>query len=186
MSWLDRCLPKPDGYAHASILRRRAIPKRYSLRIARFDQFLHSFKVSICTSATCSASLFILVQLDSPVSSGCHEGRTLVCYEPRRLVKFCTIPFSSGQLLPRFIILLPNLRSISWFSASLRLDMGDFNPHTTVGSLEGGVIVSNLLFGVVTMQVDVYYRKFPHDRWPLKTLVRNKPTYVPSAEYFLL
>ncbi|KIM78607.1 hypothetical protein PILCRDRAFT_824240 [Piloderma croceum F 1598] len=49
--------------------------------------------------------------------------------------------------------------------------MGGFNPHITVGPLEGGVIVSSLLFGAVTIQVDVYCRKYPHDRWPLKTLV---------------
>jgi hypothetical protein len=52
--------------------------------------------------------------------------------------------------------------------------MDDFNPTTTVGALEGGIIVTNLLFGTFTMQVHIYYRKFPHDRGPLKTLVTAK------------
>jgi hypothetical protein len=52
--------------------------------------------------------------------------------------------------------------------------MSGFNPHTTAGPLEGAVIVSNLLFGVVTSQVDIYYRKYPHDRWSLKALVRDR------------
>jgi len=56
--------------------------------------------------------------------------------------------------------------------------MRDFDPYTTVGLLEGGVIVSNILFGAVTMQVDVYYRKYPHDRWSLKTLVGDQPTNI--------
>jgi len=51
--------------------------------------------------------------------------------------------------------------------------MIDIHPHTTVGALEGGVIVANLLFGVLTMQVDIYYRKFPKDRMALKILVKN-------------
>jgi hypothetical protein len=44
------------------------------------------------------------------------------------------------------------------------LHMHYFNPYTTIGPLECGVIVSNILFGVVTMQAGIYYRKYPHDR----------------------
>ena len=98
---------------------------------------------------TCSASLFILFQLDSFISP-------------------------SESFLP--------LSTSHWSY------MGGSNPHTTVGPLEGGVFVANLLFGVVTSQVDIYYRKYPHDRWALKALVRDRqsmPPVVPSAEYFL-
>ena len=42
-----------------------------------------------------------------------------------------------------------------------------------LGAIECGVMVSNLLFGFVTMQAFFYYQKYPGDRWPLKTLVRN-------------
>jgi len=54
-----------------------------------------------------------------------------------------------------------------------RASIPSFDPNTTVGALEGGVLVSNLLFGIVTMQVYLYYQKYPLDRWSLKALVRN-------------
>ena len=54
-----------------------------------------------------------------------------------------------------------------------RTSIPDFDPNTTIGALEGGAVVSNLLFGFVTMQVYFYYQKYPRDPWPLKTLVRN-------------
>ncbi|KIM78604.1 hypothetical protein PILCRDRAFT_824236 [Piloderma croceum F 1598] len=52
-----------------------------------------------------------------------------------------------------------------------RTSIPGFDPNTTVGALEGGVLVSNLLFGIVTMQVYLYYQKYPRDRWSLKALV---------------
>jgi hypothetical protein len=56
----------------------------------------------------------------------------------------------------------------------VRSDMDNFNPSSTIGALEGGIIVTNLLFGTFTMQVHIYYRKFPQDYRPLKTLVTTK------------
>jgi len=56
-------------------------------------------------------------------------------------------------------------------SMSIRSDMHNFDLHTTLGALAGGVILANLLFGVFTLQVHIYYKKYPHDRRSLKILV---------------
>ncbi|KAH0582353.1 hypothetical protein H2248_010302 [Termitomyces sp. 'cryptogamus'] len=45
------------------------------------------------------------------------------------------------------------------------------NLSTTLGALVIGVLVSIFLFGVVTLQTFTYYKKFPDDRWLLKTFV---------------
>jgi hypothetical protein len=51
--------------------------------------------------------------------------------------------------------------------------MSDFQVilGNTMGALECGVMISNMLFGCVTMQVFIYYQNYPHDSWRLKTLV---------------
>jgi hypothetical protein len=64
----------------------------------------------------------------------------------------------------------------------IRADMDDFNPITTVGALEGGIIVTNLLFGTFTMQVHIYYRKFPHDYWAVKNIGNDKITHFCTAD----
>jgi hypothetical protein len=56
--------------------------------------------------------------------------------------------------------------------------MKDFNPQITVGALLAGVIIANVLFGVSTVQVHVYYRTFPGDRWTLKILVRDQHVFM--------
>jgi hypothetical protein len=53
-----------------------------------------------------------------------------------------------------------------------RTSIPGFDPNITVGALEGGILVSNLLFGIVTMQVYLYYQKYPRDHRSLKALVR--------------
>jgi len=46
-----------------------------------------------------------------------------------------------------------------------------FDPHTSFGPLHCGVVVANILFGILTLQANVYYKKFPHDRRLVKILV---------------
>ncbi|KAJ7863741.1 hypothetical protein B0H14DRAFT_3133860 [Mycena olivaceomarginata] len=46
-----------------------------------------------------------------------------------------------------------------------------FNPHTTIGAFLIGVLVSYVLFGVVTAQTYIYYGRFPDDSPKLKALV---------------
>jgi hypothetical protein len=43
--------------------------------------------------------------------------------------------------------------------------------NTTIGALEIGVLICMFLLGVSTVQVYVYYIKFPKDNWKIKTLV---------------
>jgi hypothetical protein len=50
--------------------------------------------------------------------------------------------------------------------------MKDFNPQTTVGALSEGVIITNLLFGVSTIQIHIHYRTFLEAGG--HKLVRNK------------
>lgn len=54
--------------------------------------------------------------------------------------------------------------------------MADFQDtlSNTTGALESGVMISNLLFGCLTMQIYAYYQNYPHDRWQLKVLVRKR------------
>jgi len=49
--------------------------------------------------------------------------------------------------------------------------MEPFNPDTTIGAYQIGVLVSYLLFGVTTAQVYIYYSRFPDDTRKLKALV---------------
>ncbi|KAJ7306816.1 hypothetical protein DFH08DRAFT_514988 [Mycena albidolilacea] len=46
-----------------------------------------------------------------------------------------------------------------------------FNPHTTIGAFLIGVLVSYVLFGVVTAQTYIYYGRFPDDSPKIKALV---------------
>ncbi|KAF7348654.1 hypothetical protein MVEN_01383800 [Mycena venus] len=46
-----------------------------------------------------------------------------------------------------------------------------FNPHTTLGAYQIGVVVSYMLFGVTTTQTYIYYTRFPKDTRGLKALV---------------
>ncbi|KAJ6571652.1 hypothetical protein B0H19DRAFT_1130590, partial [Mycena capillaripes] len=46
-----------------------------------------------------------------------------------------------------------------------------FNPDTTLGAYELGVLASYILFGVATTQVYIYYHRFPDDSLNLKALV---------------
>ncbi|KAF8162167.1 hypothetical protein K438DRAFT_1985292 [Mycena galopus ATCC 62051] len=45
-----------------------------------------------------------------------------------------------------------------------------FNPNPTLGAFQIGVLISYVLFGMTTMQVYIYYRRFPEDSRILKTL----------------
>lgn len=45
----------------------------------------------------------------------------------------------------------------------------------TLGSIEIGGVVSTFLFGIVTLQVWNYYRRYPADGRTLKLLVRALP-----------
>lgn len=47
-----------------------------------------------------------------------------------------------------------------------------FDLNSSIGAVECGAMISNLLFGFVTKQVFVYYQNYPRDRWQLKALVR--------------
>ncbi|KAJ7689492.1 hypothetical protein B0H17DRAFT_1202374 [Mycena rosella] len=49
--------------------------------------------------------------------------------------------------------------------------MASFNPNTTLGAYEIGVLTSYALFGVTTIQAYIYYGRFPHDSSKLKLLV---------------
>ncbi|KAJ7439376.1 hypothetical protein FB451DRAFT_1570000 [Mycena latifolia] len=49
--------------------------------------------------------------------------------------------------------------------------MASFNPNTTLGAYEIGVLTSYALFGVTTIQAYVYYSRFPQDPRVLKLLV---------------
>jgi hypothetical protein len=49
--------------------------------------------------------------------------------------------------------------------------MANFNSKITLGALLDGVILANILFGILTVQAHVYYRTFPQDRLLLKILV---------------
>ncbi|KAJ7932878.1 hypothetical protein B0H13DRAFT_771497 [Mycena leptocephala] len=46
-----------------------------------------------------------------------------------------------------------------------------FNPHTTIGAFQIGVLVSYVLFGVTTTQTYIYYSRFPNDSPQLRALV---------------
>ncbi|KAJ7902809.1 hypothetical protein B0H14DRAFT_2555289 [Mycena olivaceomarginata] len=46
-----------------------------------------------------------------------------------------------------------------------------FNPNTTLGAYQIGVLVSYMLFGVTTAQTYIYYGRFPHDSPKFKALV---------------
>ncbi|KAF9471161.1 hypothetical protein BDN70DRAFT_784519, partial [Pholiota conissans] len=46
-----------------------------------------------------------------------------------------------------------------------------FNAQPTLGALFIGVLISCFLFGIVTLQTYLYYRKFPEDRARLKIMV---------------
>jgi hypothetical protein len=46
-----------------------------------------------------------------------------------------------------------------------------FNPVPILGPIELGVFLSCFLFGVVTVQVFIYFTNFPQDRRVLKALV---------------
>jgi len=48
-----------------------------------------------------------------------------------------------------------------------------FDINITLGAFEVGVLTSVFLFGIVTCQTYVYYRKFPGDTWKLKLLVAS-------------
>ncbi|KAJ6487947.1 hypothetical protein C8R45DRAFT_262017 [Mycena sanguinolenta] len=49
--------------------------------------------------------------------------------------------------------------------------MASFNPQTTIGAFELGVLVSYILLGVTTAQVYIYYSRFPNDTSRLRYLV---------------
>ncbi|KAJ7720192.1 hypothetical protein B0H16DRAFT_1474540 [Mycena metata] len=49
--------------------------------------------------------------------------------------------------------------------------MSSFNPNTTLGALQIGVLISYVLFGVMTSQTYIYYHRFPDDPPRLKVLV---------------
>lgn len=42
----------------------------------------------------------------------------------------------------------------------------------TIGALVVGVFVSSFLFGIITVQVHIYFRRFPDDGLVIKALVR--------------
>ncbi|KAF7351214.1 hypothetical protein MSAN_01552500 [Mycena sanguinolenta] len=50
-------------------------------------------------------------------------------------------------------------------------DMASFNPQTTIGAFELGVLLSYILLGVTTTQVYIYYSRFPSDPSSLRYLV---------------
>lgn len=45
-----------------------------------------------------------------------------------------------------------------------------FDPHPTLGALEIGAFISIFLFGIVTVQVYLYFRHFPKDNNVLKAV----------------
>ncbi|KAJ6577560.1 hypothetical protein B0H19DRAFT_1120370 [Mycena capillaripes] len=49
--------------------------------------------------------------------------------------------------------------------------MESFNPHSTIGATEIGVLVSYVLFGALTIQTYTYYGLFPEDSRNIKALV---------------
>ncbi|KAJ7886322.1 hypothetical protein B0H13DRAFT_2666696 [Mycena leptocephala] len=49
--------------------------------------------------------------------------------------------------------------------------MDSFNPNTTIGAFQIGVLASYLLFGVTTTQTYIYYGRFPDDSTKHKALV---------------
>ncbi|KAJ7642913.1 hypothetical protein B0H17DRAFT_1216281 [Mycena rosella] len=51
------------------------------------------------------------------------------------------------------------------------MSLGEFDPNSTVGALEIGVLVSYVLFGFTTLQTYIYFTRFPDDRGRLKYLV---------------
>ncbi|KAJ6487890.1 hypothetical protein C8R45DRAFT_260277 [Mycena sanguinolenta] len=51
------------------------------------------------------------------------------------------------------------------------MSMASFNPHTTLGAYEVGVLVSYILLGVTTTQAYMYWSRFPNDSPRMKYLV---------------
>ncbi|KAF7348633.1 hypothetical protein MVEN_01381300 [Mycena venus] len=49
--------------------------------------------------------------------------------------------------------------------------VASFNPDVTIGAFQIGVLVSYVLFGVMTTQMYIYYTRFPDDSLKLKVLV---------------
>ena len=49
--------------------------------------------------------------------------------------------------------------------------------QSTLGALLIGILLSCILFGILTLQTYLYYTKFPEDRVQLKTIVRSRSAY---------
>lgn len=50
--------------------------------------------------------------------------------------------------------------------------LGGFQPAMILGALEIGTLISAFLFGLLTLQTYIYYRKFEHDTQVIRALVR--------------
>lgn len=48
-----------------------------------------------------------------------------------------------------------------------------FDANSTLGALEIGVLIATCLFGALTVQVYIYYARFPQDPWGIKAMVRT-------------
>lgn len=47
----------------------------------------------------------------------------------------------------------------------------DFSILSSIAAIEIGILVSSVLFGIVTLQAFIYFRTYPSDPKPLKILV---------------
>lgn len=47
----------------------------------------------------------------------------------------------------------------------------DFSILSSIAAIEIGILVSSVLFGIVTLQAFIYFRTYPGDPKPLKILV---------------
>lgn len=45
--------------------------------------------------------------------------------------------------------------------------------HNTIGALQIGSLLSIFLFGIITLQVNVYFQTYRKDKWLFKVMVRT-------------
>ncbi|KAJ7438231.1 hypothetical protein B0H11DRAFT_2294000 [Mycena galericulata] len=92
-------------------------------------------------------------------------------WEPVQIVILTVAPIH----LDVSIIFKPGIYSLSFLSYELQQRpltlMSSIEPGLTIGSLQIGVLISYVLFGVTTTQAYIYYGNFPGDSLRLKLLV---------------
>ncbi|KAF7335761.1 hypothetical protein MVEN_02231800 [Mycena venus] len=92
---------------------------------------------------------------------GCHVNQTLL------VISDPTIRTALSLYIANMDIRFLSTRDWRGFMA----DIPTFDANITLGALQIGVLVSYVLFGIMTMQAYIYYSRFPEDNRKLKSMV---------------